>query len=214
MEAEGRKVTFFPPLAMSIASIAPFTGNLRVALTRNTCVEDTNVDGKEFIVKKLLCAAGLSLALAVSAGAQAADKIAVVNVSSIFQQLPARATVAKQLENEFKGRATELQGMERDLQTKMQKLQRDGSTMKASERSRMEKDLMAQRETFQTKAQAFEQDNRRRQAEERNKILSRIQDAVQKVADNEGYDVVIDANAVAYAGKSKDITADVLKQVK
>ncbi|WP_242600782.1 OmpH family outer membrane protein, partial [Erwinia billingiae] len=94
-------------------------------------------------MKKLLCAAGLSIALAVSAGAQAADKIAVVNVSSIFQQLPARATVAKQLENEFKGRATELQGMERDLQTKMQKLQRDGSTMKASDRSRMEKDVMA-----------------------------------------------------------------------
>ena len=52
-------------------------------------------------MKKLLCAAGLGLALAVSAGAQAADKIAVVNVSSIFQQLPQRATVAKQLENEF-----------------------------------------------------------------------------------------------------------------
>ncbi|WP_242600507.1 OmpH family outer membrane protein, partial [Erwinia billingiae] len=41
-----------------------------------------------------------------------------------------------------------------------------------------------------------------------------IQDAVQKVADDEGYDVVVDANAVAYAAKSKDITADVLKQVK
>ncbi|MGF6561207.1 outer membrane protein [Erwinia aphidicola] len=169
---------------------------------------------RSFIVKKLLCAAGLGIALAVSAGAQAADKIAVVNVSSIFQQLPARATVAKQLENEFKGRATELQGMERDLQAKMQRLQRDGSTMKASDRSKMEKDVMAQREAFSTKAQAFEQDNRRRQMEERNKILSRIQDAVQKVADDEGYDVVIDQNAVAYAAKSKDITADVLKQVK
>lgn len=77
-------------------------------------------------MKKLLCAAGLGLALAVSAGVQAADKIAVVNVSSIFQQLPQRATVAKQLENEFKGRATELQSQERDLQTKMQRLQRDG----------------------------------------------------------------------------------------
>nr|WP_237735487.1 molecular chaperone Skp [Serratia fonticola] len=171
-------------------------------------------DGKEFIVKKWLCAAGLGLAMAASAGVQAADKIAVVNVSSIFQQLPARETVAKQLESEFKGRAGELQNMERDLQTKMQKLQRDGSTMKASDRTKMEKDVMAQREKFSQKAQAFEQDNRRRQMEERNKILSRIQDAVKAVASKEGYDVVIDANAVAYAGTSKDITADVLKQVK
>jgi len=50
--------------------------------------------------------------------------------------------------------------------------------------------------------------------EERNKLLSRIQDAVKKVADSDGYDVVIDANAVAYASNAKDITADVLKQVK
>lgn len=165
-------------------------------------------------MKKWLYAAGLGLALATSTVAQAADKIAVVNVSSIFQQSPQRAVVAKQLENEFKGRATELQSMERDLQTKMQRLQRDGATMKASERSSLEKSVMAQRETFSTKAQAFEQDNRRRQTEERNKILSRIQDAVKSVATKEGYDVVIDANAVAYASNAKDITADVLKQVK
>nr|WP_202607331.1 molecular chaperone Skp [Dickeya dadantii] len=159
-------------------------------------------------------AAGLGLTLAVSAGAQAADKIAIVNVSSIFQQLPQREAVGKQLENEFKGRASELQSMERALQEKMQKLQRDAPTMKPSERTKLESDVMAQREQFSSKAQAFDQDNRRRQMEERNKILSRIQDAVKAVATKQGYDVVIDANAVAYADNAKDITADVLKQVK
>ncbi|WP_413737238.1 molecular chaperone Skp [Sodalis sp. RH21] len=165
-------------------------------------------------MKKWLYAAGLGLALAASASVQAADKIAVVNIANIFQQSPQRAVVAKQLENEFKGRATDLQSQERDLQTKMQRLQRDGSTMKAADRSRLEKEVMAQREDFSGKAQAFEQDNRRRQGEERNKILSRIQDAVKAVATKQGYDIVIDANAVAYAGSSNDITADVLKQVK
>nr|WP_244968810.1 molecular chaperone Skp [Rosenbergiella collisarenosi] len=161
----------------------------------------------------MLCAAGLGLALAASA-ASAADKIAVVNVSNIFQQLPQRATVAKQLENEFKGRATDLQAQERAIQAQMQNLQRNGSTMKASERSSLEKDIMAKRQSFENKAQTFEQDNRRRQMEERNKILSSIQTAVKKVADDEGYDVVLDTNSVAYAANSKDITADVLKQVK
>ncbi|MBU9854491.1 MULTISPECIES: molecular chaperone Skp [Rahnella] len=165
-------------------------------------------------MKKWLYAAGLGLVMASSASVQAADKIAIVNVASIFQQMPAREAVAKQLENEFKSRATDLQSQERDLQTKMQRLQRDGSTMKASDRSKLEKDVMAQREAFSSKAQQFEQDNRRRQAEERNKILSRIQDAVKSVASKEGYDVVIDANAIAYANNDKDITADVLKQVK
>ena len=78
-------------------------------------------------MKKWLYAAGLGLVMASSASVQAADKIAIVNVASIFQQMPARDAVAKQLENEFKSRATDLQSQERSLQTKMQRLQRDGS---------------------------------------------------------------------------------------
>jgi outer membrane protein len=183
-------------------------------LCRVETISNINIGFKEFIVKKWLYAAGLAFALAASASVQAADKIAVVNIANIFQQSPQRAVVAKQLETEFKGRAADLQAQERDLQTKMQRLQRDGSTMKAADRSRLEKEVMAQREDFSGKAQAFDQDNRRRQSEERNKIVSRIQDAVKAVATKQGYDIVIDASAVAYAGTANDITADVLKQVK
>ncbi|MGP4123879.1 MAG: molecular chaperone Skp [Sodalis sp. (in: enterobacteria)] len=165
-------------------------------------------------MKKWLYASGLILALVTSATSQGADKIAVVNVSSLFQHSSQRVLVAKQLENEFKDRATELQSIERDLQTKMQRLQRDGSIIKTSERRALENSLMAQREIFSSKARAFEQDNRRRQTEERNKILSRIQDVAKSVATKEGYDVVIDANSVVYASNAKDITADVMKQVK
>ncbi|PHM48683.1 molecular chaperone Skp [Xenorhabdus miraniensis] len=165
-------------------------------------------------MKKVLCAAGLGMALAFSAGVQAADKIALVNVAEVFQQLPAREAVAKQLDNEFKSRATELQRMESDLQTKLQKLQRDGSTMKASEREKLEKEVVAKRDEFAQKAQSLENDSRRRQLEERNKILTRIQDAVKVVAGKEGYDLVLDANAAVYSASGKDITAEVLKQVK
>ncbi len=165
-------------------------------------------------MKKLLSAAGLCISLAISAGAEAADKIAVVDVSAIFQQSPQREAVLKQLKNEFNGREAELRTMEHDLNAKMQKLQRDGSTMKATERNRMEKEMMEQRDKYAAKVQTFEQDNRRRQMEERDNILNTIKNAAQKVASSKGYDIVIDSNAVVYVAKSKNITADVLKQVK
>lgn len=164
-------------------------------------------------MKKLLYTI-LSLALTVTTGVKAADKIAVANMSSIFQQLPQRAIVAKQLEKEFKNHSTALQNQEMNLQTKMQKLQRDGSTMRASDRSRMEKDIMTQREAFSRKARIFEQVQSHRQMEERNKLLTLIQHAVKKVAESEGYNVVIDTNALAYVSNVKDITAEILKQVK
>lgn len=164
-------------------------------------------------MKKWLLAAGLGLAMVTSA--QAADKIAIVNMNSLFQQVAQTTGVSKTLENEFKGRASELQSQENDLQGKMQRLQRDGSTMKASDRSKLEKDIMSQRQAFSQKAQAFEQDRARRSNEERGKLVNRIQTAVKKVAADEGIDLVVDANTVAYNSSDvKDITADVLKQVK
>ena len=156
-------------------------------------------------MKKLLCAAGVSIALAMSAGAYA-EKIAIVNVGEIFQKMPAREAVAKQLESEFKSRATELQNLEKDLQARVDKLRRDGATMKKTEREKLEAELMTKRDQFAEKAQKFE--------EERTKILTRIQDSIKSVAAKEGYDVVIDANAVAYAKDSVDITSQVQKQVK
>lgn len=160
-------------------------------------------------MKKWLLAAGLGLAMATSA--QAADKIAIVNMGSLFQQVAQKTGVSATLENEFKGRASELQRMESDLQSKMQRLQ----SMKAgSDRTKL-KDVMAQRQTFSQKAQAFEQDRARRSNEERGKLVTRIQTAVKSVANSQSIDLVVDANTVAYNSSDvKDITADVLKQVK
>src|SRR5690606_16840019 len=147
--------------------------------------------------------------------AQAADKLAIVHMGNLFQQAARQTGVSATLGNDCKGRASELQRMEGDLQSKMQRLQRDGSTMKASERSKLEKDVMSQRQTFSQKAQAFEQDRQRRSNEERGKLVTRIQSAVKAVAADQSIDLVVDANAVAFNSSDvKDITADVLKQVK
>ncbi|WP_052285411.1 molecular chaperone Skp [Kluyvera genomosp. 1] len=161
-------------------------------------------------MKKWLVAAGLGLAMAASA--QAADKIAIVNMGNLFQQVAQKTGVSNTLENEFKGRAGELQRMEGDLQSKMQRLQ----SMKAgADRTKLEKDITAQRQSFSQKAQSFEQDRQRRTNEERGKLVTRIQTAVKSVAASQSIDLVVDANAVAFNSSDvKDITADVLKQVK
>lgn len=165
-------------------------------------------------MNKLFRAAGLGLLLAASSAVQAAEKIAVVDVGSIFHQLPQSKTVAKKLESEFKGRATDLEAQQKALQAQLQNLQRNASTMKASERTKLEKEVFTKRQEFEVKAQAFEKDNRTRQMQERDVILKKIQAAVKSVAASKGYDVVLDAGSVAYAANNADITAEVLKQVK
>lgn len=146
--------------------------------------------------------------------ASAANKIAIVNVANIFQQSSQRTETIKQLEYEFKDRATELEMMEHDLQLKMQTLQKDGLTMTDDARAELEKSLITQRELFSNKAKLFQQENHARQTEERDKILDIIYNAVKNIAKKENYDIVIDANAVVYSSsKIKDISDSVINRI-
>lgn len=163
-------------------------------------------------MKKWLYIVGLSLAMATSAAVQA--KVGVVNVGEIFQKMPEREVVAKQLDKEFSGRIAELQKLEKELQADIQKIQKEGAKMKPADRTKLETTINTKREQFAKKAEAFENDNRRRQGEERNKLLTKIQKAVETIAKQEKYTVIVDVNAVAFADPSTDITSKVMAKVK
>ena len=66
---------------------------------------------------------------------------------------------------------------------------------------------------FNQKRQAFEQDNGRRQSEERNKILTKVQAAIDSIAKSNGYDLVLERNAAPYAASKLDISSQVISQV-
>lgn len=160
-------------------------------------------------MKKLLIAAGLGLSL--MASAQAADKIAVVDMENVFQQVAQKNGLQQKIESEFKSRDSALQREGSSLQSKMQRLQQNGSSMKASERDA----ILKQRDDFAAKVQALRQDQARRVNEERGKLASRIQSAVQSVARDKSIDVVLDSNTVAYTSNDvSNITSDVLKKVR
>lgn len=163
-------------------------------------------------MKNLLYSAGLSFILSVSINAYA-EKIAVTNVSEVFQEAVTKKEVFKQLEKEFKERANELQDIEKDLQAWAERFQKSDSKPNKKDLQVFE----AKRTDFLKKAQQFEKDNQRRQQEERNKILKIIKIATKTVAEKEHYDVVVDVNAVLYSKNNsnlKNITDLVIKKVK
>ncbi|BGI51136.1 MAG: molecular chaperone Skp [Arsenophonus endosymbiont of Ceratovacuna japonica] len=163
-------------------------------------------------MKKILCKVILSLILFIFTHSYA-EKIAIVNVSEIFQDIANKKSISKKLEKEFQGRANELQNMEKDLQSQAQILQKNNVKLN-------EKDFQifeSKRTDFLKKAQQFEQDNQRRQQEERNKILQIIKILTKEVAKKDHYDFVINLNAILYPENNyniKNITDMVIKKVK
>ena len=81
-------------------------------------------------MKKIISVLALSTVLAVGwvpAASAAEQKIAVVDIASVFQQLPQREKIVKQLKEEFELRIQELQNLEKEIRATVDKQKRDGA---------------------------------------------------------------------------------------
>lgn len=161
-------------------------------------------------MKKFIYTLGLILLLISGQSFAAPEKIAVVDVISILQNMPERQQVAKTLDQEFKSRGKKLRIEEKRASDAAQRLQKENMTLSAAEKQKLTTMINA----FEEKARSFSQDYRKREGEEANKLLAKIQKAVSIIVKKENYAIVLKAEATFYANNVADITDKVLEQVK
>ena len=171
---------------------------------------------KEFKLKKVLQLAGLAIAVATtgfSSAAMAETKIAVINVPRIMQEIPQGKAVEAKLKSEFGSRVRELQTLESQGQALSAKLKKDESFMSADERTKSQRKLAELQADFNLKGQALQEDQRRRYGEEQKIVLQKVQAAVDSIAKAQGYDLVLNGQAVVYGSEKVDISSQVIQQV-
>ncbi|GLQ75124.1 OmpH family outer membrane protein [Vibrio penaeicida] len=169
-------------------------------------------------MKTTLKAAALSLALLGTSffanAAEAAQKVGYVNTAQIFQALPQRESVLQKLQAEFKDQNAELQSLEAKLKTKIEQGRRDGELLGEDGLRKLQIEIGQLQAEYKIKAQSLEQNGQKREAQERQKLLKLIQDTIAKVAEKEGFDVVIDATSLQYAKPELNLSKKVIEQLK
>ncbi len=140
-----------------------------------------------------------------------AESIAVVDMQAVFEQLPQREAVAQQLKSEFGDRVAGVQKMQDELRGMLEKQQRDAALMSETQKTEMVRKMESLKSELQLKGKALDEDMRRRNAEEQNKLLSKVQDAIKNIAAKEKYDVVLQRGAVVYVKPSADISSKVVE---
>ncbi|PKF80815.1 molecular chaperone [Vibrio sp. vnigr-6D03] len=169
-------------------------------------------------MKTTLKAAALSLALLGTSffanAAEAAQKVGYVNTAQIFQALPQRESVLQKLQAEFKDQNAELQSLEAKLKTKIEQGRRDGELLGEDGIRKLQIEIGQLQAEYKIKAQSLEQNGQKREAQERQKLLKLIQDTIAKVAEKEGFDVVIDATSLQYAKPELNLSKKVIEQLK
>ncbi|MEZ9710342.1 OmpH family outer membrane protein [Vibrio breoganii] len=169
-------------------------------------------------MKKLIKAAGLSLVVLstslVANAAEAAQKVAYVNTAQIFQELPQREAVLKTLQDEFKDKSAELKEIEGKIKSKMDQARRDGELLGDEGVRKLQIEIAGLEAEYKLKGQALERDGQRREAQEKQKLFKVIQDAIGVVAEREGIDMVVDAQALQYAKPELDLSQKVIDELK
>ncbi|KJY82317.1 molecular chaperone [Vibrio galatheae] len=169
-------------------------------------------------MNKTIKAAGLSLLVMMSSmfanAVEAAQKIGYVNTAQVFQALPQREVVAQKLQEEFKDKSDELQAIQAKGKGKVEKLQRDGELMSQEDIDKLRLEIGQLESELKLKAQSFEKLRKRRQAEEKQKLFKTIQDAINAVAEKQGFDMVVDQQVVRFAKPENDISKAVIDSLK
>jgi len=162
--------------------------------------------------KSLIAGALLTTAMASSA-VFAEQKIGAVNVQGIFQAMPQAANIQESIAAEFKDKTEEVSRLEKDIKYYLEKNQRDAATMSTKEKTELEGKIIALREEYTVKAQPLQKEIQARLQEEQNKLLGLIKQGIDSVAAKEKYDVILNANSVAYINPESDISKLVLDQI-
>ncbi|WP_227875190.1 OmpH family outer membrane protein [Oceanisphaera profunda] len=155
----------------------------------------------------------VALLFTASAAQAQATKLAVVDTAKVFQKMPQRDAVANKLKSEFGSRVKEVQKMEADGRSFIEKQQKDMAFMNDQQKATAQKKLNDMQGAYVQKRSKLEEDQARREHEERQAMLKRIQGAIEEITRAQGIDLVIERGAVIHVAPSLDITDQVISRV-
>lgn len=140
-------------------------------------------------------------------------KIGAVNAVRILENSPQAEAARDKIQREFAPRDRELVEEQKKLKSLEDRLSKDGAIMSEAERSKLERDIIQIKRDIKRSQDEFRDDLNFRRNEEFGEIQKTILEAVQKVAKDQGYDIVL-GEGVIYASKKVDISDQVIDYLK
>ena len=152
----------------------------------------------------------LLMVVAVPATAQQL-RVGYVDMKQILDSAPQVLAGRDQLDLEFRPRNDAIEFQERQVQAMEDRLQL--GDMAEDARIRLERDLREMRRNVNRQKEDLRDELSFRRTEEVQKLEDQINQAVQVIANNNGYDLIL-SSPVVYADPSLDITQLILDQLK
>lgn len=155
----------------------------------------------------------LVLAL-LSFGLHAAGKTAYINSKVLLEESPQAITVKNQLREQFGEREEQLRELLGNIQQMEKTYQNDKAIMSDEQRQKAEENIVQNKRRFQFEQQSLKQDLQGRQRELLRDMETAIKTVIQAYGKKQGYDFIFTEASIAYASDAKDITDEILTELK
>ena len=160
--------------------------------------------------KKLLNIIFIAL-ITISNTSYAETKIGIVKLDVLFQEIPIYKESQTNLKNEFKPKADELKKIETSWNKLNDDYLKNERTMSKNERKAKIKEISDIENKFRTKQQSLQKELQGKQNSELQRIRAIVEKAINKYAEDNGYDLVLRADGTTlFAKKYIDITQDII----
>jgi outer membrane protein len=139
-------------------------------------------------------------------------KMGYVRVQYLIDNSPQAKEASSKLQKEFRPKKEELQQKKKELQRLQQKLQKEGLTLSDDKRKQLEDRAQRLQREIKRSQKTLQQELNIQRNDAFKGVRQSVQKAVQTVAENEGYDLVVGQGAL-YASDAIDITQKVLERM-
>jgi len=137
----------------------------------------------------------------------------VVDVARVLEQSTQADAARKKLQDEFSPREATLIDEQKKIRKLEEQLVRDGAIMSESERSKLERKVIAMKRDAKRNQDEFREDLNFKRTEILENLQRDLITTIQDYAKKQGYDMLL-AEGVIYASDSVNITEEVLAALK
>ncbi|GAP75846.1 MULTISPECIES: OmpH family outer membrane protein [Pseudoalteromonas] len=169
-------------------------------------------------MKKLFKSTAMAVLAALTMGTSMsalAHKVGIVDMQTIYAQVPQTAAIEKTLQSEFAERRQELEKLQGDIRFETEKFQREGTVMSDEQKQELRAKIQGMQKQLMEKGRPLEQEIKRRQNQELGKLQQTIVAAIQEVAKEGDFDEVKVKDGTIYFNPSEvtDLSEDVIDAV-
>ncbi|NVJ48791.1 MAG: OmpH family outer membrane protein [Gammaproteobacteria bacterium] len=155
----------------------------------------------------------IALLVTTIAGANAANKIGVVDIQYVLTRAPQYVAINEKLKGEFKERSEELRSLAEKGQSIQENAQKNEATMSEQERQQISRQLQELQAQITFKEKTFKEDYNRRSQEERRTLFGLVSQQVEAVAKEGQYDLILNREALLYVSDASNISDKVLAKL-